>query len=122
MSMSWSDDTTALSTLKRRIAEFARARDWERYHTPKNLACATAAEAGELLELFLWQDTLPEGKRAQLEAEVADVAICLLNLCHAAGIDLAAAVERKISDNERKYPPEKVRGSAKKYDEYESGE
>src|SRR5262249_57023932 len=86
MSMSWSDDTTALSTLKRRIAEFARARDWERYHTPKNLACATAAEAGELLELFLWQDTLPEGKRAQLEAEVAGGATRLLHPGPHAGV------------------------------------
>src|SRR5204862_6652398 len=106
------DQTTPLGELKARVAAFARERAWERFHTPKNLACAVAAEAGELLELFLWQEA---ARRERLEEEAADVAICLLNLCQVAGIDLAAAIERKMAANAAKYPADKVRGSARKY-------
>jgi NTP pyrophosphatase (non-canonical NTP hydrolase) len=109
------DQSTTLADIKARIAAFAHERDWERYHTPKNLACAVAAEAGELIELFLWQD---EARRERLEEEAADVAICLLNLCQVAGIDLASAIERKMRANAEKYPADKVRGSSRKYDEY----
>jgi NTP pyrophosphatase (non-canonical NTP hydrolase) len=107
-----------IAELSVRVAAFAREREWEGFHTPKNLACAVAVEAAELVELYLWQEELPPEKHGRLEEEVADVASCLLNLCHVAGIDLAAAVLRKLETNAQKYPVDKVRGSAKKYDDY----
>ena len=116
--MTWSDDATPIGLIRRRIAEFARERAWEPYHSPKNLASAIVVEAAELLELYLWGDEIDEQKRPRLEEEAADVAICLLNLCNAVGLDLAAAIERKIALNEHKYPAARVRGSAKKYDDY----
>jgi NTP pyrophosphatase (non-canonical NTP hydrolase) len=116
--MSLTDTETPIACLKDRIAEFARERDWQRYHSEKNLACAVAVEAGELVELFLWHDQLPPERRERLEAEIADVAICLLNLCQVAGVDLAGAIERKLAVNAARYPADKVRGSARKYDEY----
>jgi NTP pyrophosphatase (non-canonical NTP hydrolase) len=122
------DESTPLRALKERVAAFVAARDWAQYHAPKNLAMAIACEAAELMELYLWVDaagsrelTGEPAKRTRVEDEVADVAICLLNLCNVVGIDLAAAVEKKLADADAKYPPEKVRGRAEKYDEYESG-
>jgi NTP pyrophosphatase (non-canonical NTP hydrolase) len=112
------DESTPLAEIKQRIANFAREREWERYHTLKNLACAVSVEAGELLELMLWQDDVPADRRARVEEEVADVAICLLNLCQVAGIDLASAIEHKMARNAEKYPADRVRGSSRKYDEY----
>jgi NTP pyrophosphatase (non-canonical NTP hydrolase) len=117
------DHDTTIATLRARLKAFNEARDWGRYHAPRNLAMALSAEAGELLALYLWcRDEGPQpavGSRApEVPREIADVAICLLNLCEAAGVDLAAAVEQKLADNERKYPAEQVRGRMEKYDEY----
>ena len=120
------DDDTTVGELRRLIAEFIRERDWEQFHDPKNLSMAIATEAAELMEHYLWVDA-PESaavtddpaRRVRVEAEVADVAICLLNLCNAIGIDLAAAVDRKLAEVEAKYPADKVRGKALKYDEYD---
>jgi dCTP diphosphatase len=90
--------------LQRRLHEFARARDWERYHTPRNLAALIASEAGELLALFRWdQDALGES-REKVEQEVADVLLGLLRFADVAGIDLAAAAGRKLQKNAVKYP------------------
>src|SRR5262245_14637999 len=101
--MTLSDDATPLRELRARVAAFVEARDWAQYHAPKNLAMAIACEAAELMELYLWVDagasravTDEPKARARVEAEVADVAICLLNLCNVVGIDLAAAVEKKL--------------------------
>lgn len=102
---------------------FRRARRWEAFHTPGNLAKGLAVEAAELLELFQWTRTRDEEqavvreKRARLEEEIADVAVYLIYLCEDLGIDLAAAVRRKLRLNAAKYPVAKARGSAKKYDE-----
>ena len=93
------------------IREFAQQRDWERFHTPKNLAMALSVEVAELVELFQWLtpeesaalvDT-PEG-RAAIEDEIADIAIYLLRLADVMGVDVAAAIEAKIDRNARRFP------------------
>jgi NTP pyrophosphatase (non-canonical NTP hydrolase) len=109
-----------LAELSQLVADFVVERDWERYHSPKNLAAAIAVEAAELQEIFLWRDLDDPvtDKRADIEGEVADIAICLLNFCNRSGIDLAAALRHKLIEAAKKYPAERVRGRAEKYDEY----
>jgi NTP pyrophosphatase (non-canonical NTP hydrolase) len=107
--------------LSRRLAEFAAERDWEQFHSPKNLAMALAAETGELLEHFQW---LSEAQSAELSQEaldavaleLADVQVYLVRLADRLGIDLVAAAHRKIDLNAEKYPADKARGHARKYD------
>lgn len=113
------DVDTPLDVLRARLVEFNGAREWARFHNPKDLATALTVEAGELLELFLWRrpDTSDLPDRQRLEAECADVLICLVNLANATGIDLMAAAEQKLAHNALKYPVEKARGNAKKYDD-----
>ena len=113
---------TRFEDLSRRLAEFAAARDWEQFHSPKNLAMALAAEAGELLEHFQW---LSEAESAELKPEaldavaleLADVQVYLVRLADRLGIDLVAAAHRKIDLNAEKYPADKARGHARKYDQ-----
>ncbi len=118
---------TALSKtvrdLTRRIREFNKVRDWEKFHSPKNLAMALCAESAELLEHFLWlsekQSRMPDRtKLNQIEEEVGDVMIHLLNLADKLGIDPIKAANDKIRKNEIKYPADRVRGKALKYSEY----
>lgn len=108
--------------LQARVRAFADARDWGKFHSPRNLAMAVSVEAAELLELYLWSaDDGPQpaaGRESKVEDEAADVLITLLNLCDRAGIDLAAAVDRKLAKAELKYPVDRVKGKALKYDEY----
>ncbi len=104
---------------QQRLRAFVAARDWDQFHSPKNLAMALAAEAGELLELFLWlteeQSTqiveLPE-EMARVREEIADVQIYLLRLADKLDVDLGSAVEEKDALNERKYPVELSKGNA----------
>ena len=112
-----SNDLVALSRL---VAEFVGERDWERYHSPKNLAAAIAVEAAELQEIFLWRELEApiDDKRQEIEGEVADIAICLLNFCNRTGIDLASALRGKLIEAAKKYPVDRVRGRSEKYDEY----
>lgn len=119
------DPTTTLAELRERIAAFVAARDWGQFHAPKNLAMAVACEAAELMEPYLWveaeasrQLSADPQRKGLIEAEIADVAICLLNLCNVVEVDLAHAVERKLVEADAKYPAEKVRGKSLKYDEY----
>lgn len=112
-----------LAELKRRLRQFAEERDWEQFHSPKNLAMALIVEAGELVEHFQWlsQDEsrrLPTATRAKVEEELADVLLYLVRLADMLDVDLLAAAERKIALNARKYPADQVRSSAKKYTEY----
>lgn len=102
------------------VAAFMNARDWERYHSPRQVAAALAVEAAELQQLYLWRDDDDpmDDRRESIEAEAADVAICLLNFCNRAGVDLGPAILRKLEAAEQKYPVERVRGRNKKYDEY----
>jgi NTP pyrophosphatase (non-canonical NTP hydrolase) len=100
--------------------DFRRARDWEQFHTPQNLAIAVSVEAGELLEQFQWvlsPDARPaQARMASIEQEVADIAMLLSYLAYDLGIDVDAAVQRKLALNEERYPVEKSRGTATKYD------
>jgi dCTP diphosphatase len=104
-----------------RLREFTAERDWGQFHDPKNLAMLLSSEAGELTALLRWvanadADAFVRSKehRGEVEAEVADVAIALLLFCDRAGIDLARAVEAKISRNAEKYPVDLSRGHARR--------
>ncbi len=108
-----------LEELAGRLRTFARARDWEQFHTPKNLAMALSVEVAELVEHFQW--LTPEeaaalardaGSVEELGSEIADVAIYLLRLADVLDVDVAAEVRRKIDRNEERFPPERVRGRA----------
>lgn len=103
------------------LLRFRREREWERFHTPKNLSAAIVVEAAELLECFQWTpdsdlETLIAEEREAIEQEVADITILLSYLCHDLGIDLDEVVLRKLELNRSKYPVELARGTAKKYD------
>jgi len=108
--------------LAARLAGFARERDWDQFHSPKNLAMALAGEAGELLEHFQWlteqqSHDLPADVKDAVALEMADVLLYLVRLADRLGIDLVAAAHRKIELNAIKYPAGKFRGSARKYDD-----
>lgn len=103
-----------IEQLTREIVAFRDARDWAQFHTPRNLAASISIEAGELLECFQW--TEPACNRAAVEKEIADVAIYLLILCHETGVDLPDAIRRKLAINGVKYPVDKAKGKATKYD------
>ena len=118
------DAKTTVAELRGRVLDFARAREWEQFHSPKNLSMALAAESGELMEHFLWTESgaskdvaRDPKKRPKIEEEIADVVIYALEFANIAGIDLAAAIERKLAANALKYPVEKARGRADKYTE-----
>jgi len=111
------------NTLRERLKAFARERDWEQFHSPKNLAMALIVEAAELLEHFQWltpeqSESLAEDKRREVELEMADIFIYLMRMCERLDVDLLKVVEDKIKMNAEKYPADKVRGSAKKYSDY----
>ena len=111
-----------IAGLKRQLAAFARARDWEQFHTPKNLAMALSVEVAEVVEHFQWltaeqSQRLSPAKRGELADELADTFIYLLKLADHFDIDLLDAARRKIRKNARKYPVSKSKGLAKKYSE-----
>ncbi len=110
-----------IEALRTRLRVFVAERDWDQFHNPKNLAMALVAEAGELVEHFQWltpaqADHLPPETRVEVEHEIADVLIFLVELADRLGVDPLAAAERKLALNEKKYPVEKARGNATKYD------
>lgn len=110
------DETTTILSLRERWRKFVADREWNRYHSAKNLSMALAAEAAELMELFLWVDSaesdqLARGERLQATRdEVADIAGVLLAFCNALDIDLSEAIIEKMAKNEAKYPADKIRG------------
>lgn len=116
--------TEPLRALQQRLAEFAAERDWQQFHSPKNLAMALSVEVAELVEQFQW---LTEEQSRQLDAErhervrleLADVFIYLLRLADTLDVDLVRAAEDKIVRNAAKYPVERVRGDARKYSDYD---
>jgi NTP pyrophosphatase (non-canonical NTP hydrolase) len=119
-----SDTNVTLGELKERIASFAKARDWEQFHAPKNLAMALASEVGELMEHFLWSDNLESrqllkdsDKRTQVAEELADVLIYALRFADVTGLDATKAILAKMERNEERYPVEKAKGSSAKYNE-----
>lgn len=112
-----------MQSLKKQIEHFAKERDWEKYHSPKNLAMGLNIEAAELLEIFLWlteeeSHNLPEPKLAELKEEIGDIMIYLTNLANKFNLDPIECAKQKIELNKTKYPSELVKGSAKKYTEY----
>jgi dCTP diphosphatase len=111
------DQTTSIAALRQAMAQFVAEREWEKFHSPKNLAMALCAEAAELMEHFLWIDNdesrilVRDPARLELVAdELADVAGVVFALCNALGLDLSDAVARKMAKNVLKYPVEKCRG------------
>lgn len=114
-----SDDRTTIGELRAKVSAFNAERDWAQYHSPRNLAMALSVEVAELLELYLWSsDTGPQppvaSRAPRVAEELADVAICLLNLAERTGVDLSAAVEAKIAKNAEKYPVELAKGRLEK--------
>jgi NTP pyrophosphatase (non-canonical NTP hydrolase) len=111
-----------LEDITRRIVEFRDTRDWKQFHSPKNLAASISIEAAELLETLQWSsdETMAadvEKRRAEIEAELADVMIYCLLLAHDTHVDPLAAIETKLAENAAKYPADKARGSRTKYTE-----
>ena len=118
------DSVTTISDLKARVLAFVREREWEQFHSPKNLSMALAAEAGELMEHFLWatpdqsrEIAIEPSKRGKIADELADVVIYALEFANMTGLDVAAASEEKMTANAKKYPVEKARGRSDKYTE-----
>ena len=116
-----------LQALKRRMRDFAERRNWDQFHAPKNLVMALAGEAGELIEHFQWLTEAQSGELdartlEQVASEIADIQIYLVRLADKLDVSIADAVERKVAENERKYPVERVYGSSRKYTEYGNGD
>jgi dCTP diphosphatase len=102
------------------LLTFRRERDWEQFHTVRNLSSALCVESAELLDLFRWArdseiTAIAEQQRSEIESEVADVAILLTYLCHDLNISLEEVVRKKLEVNREKYPFENSKGSSKKY-------
>ncbi|MFM2289239.1 MAG: hypothetical protein RL684_2382 [Pseudomonadota bacterium] len=113
---------TGLDELTVRLRAFAAERDWQPFHTPKNLASALIVEAGELLEHFQWlgdaeSEQLPPERRERVAMEMADVLLYLVRLADRMDVDLLAAAARKLAINAEKYPVPLARGTHRKYDE-----
>src|SRR5688572_2255540 len=111
------DATTTTAELKARVLAFARERDWEQFHAPKNLSMALAAEAAELMEHFLWvtpeasrEVTADPAKRTKIAEELADIVIYALEFANVSGLDVASIIDAKMAANAKKYPVEKSRG------------
>ena len=107
-------------TLLEALLQFRRERDWEQFHSARNLAASISVEAAELLESFIWASDeqvqeIVRSRHAEITEEIADIAILLTYLAHDLSIDIDAAVKNKIQANAMKYPVEKARGSNKKY-------
>lgn len=122
-----SDETIDFVKLKERLIDFARQRDWEKFHTPKNLAMALTVEASELLEIFQW--TTPEEawalvadpvKKVAIEDELADILVYAVRMATVLDLNLKESIENKIDKNAQKYPADLVKGSSKKYNEYKT--
>lgn len=112
-----------LHAIRDTIRTFVDERDWDQFHTPKNLACALSVEVAELLEHFQWlqagqRDELGEARLEQVRHEMADVMVYLVRIADKLDVDLGAAVLEKMALNRAKYPADLVRGDARKYHEY----
>lgn len=112
-----------MNALRDALRQFAAERDWDQFHSPKNLAIALSVEAAELLEHFQWLTeaqaaALPPEKLAEVRDEMADVLLYLVRLADKLDVDLVAAGREKIAKNALKYPAERVRGSSRKSTEY----
>jgi dCTP diphosphatase len=118
------DEIRDLAGLRDRLRAFVAERDWDQFHSPKNLSMALAVEAAELVEIFQWlteaeSALLDEDRRVRVEAELADILVYLVRIADRLDVDLLQAAAIKLEENARKYPAERVRGKALKYDEYD---
>ena len=118
-------DKDALNTLKLRLREFADTRDWNQFHSPKNLCMALGIEVAEIAEHFQWlteeqSRNLPQDKLDEVATELADTLLYLVRLADRLDIDLATAASAKIALNEKKYPVDMARGNARKYTDFVS--
>ena len=114
----------SLTKLTSKLKDFAVRRDWEQFHSPKNLAMALSGEAGELLEHFQWlteqqSQQIEANKKQEVAYEMADILIYLLRLSERLDIDLVAAAYEKMAINEQRYPADKVKGDFRRAEEYE---
>jgi len=112
-----------IQQLQVKMAEFAKVRDWDQFHSPKNLSMALVAEAAELVEHFQWlsekqSENLPLDKQHAVAEELADIFIYLLRISDKLNVDLIASTESKMQKNEQRYPVEKVKGDARRASEY----
>ena len=115
--------STDLTAIRDLVRTFVNERDWDQFHTPKNLSSALCVEAAELLEHFQWLHTgsaaeLGPDRQREVRHEMADVLVYLVRLADKLDVDLGAAVAEKMVLNRAKYPADKVRGDARKYDQY----
>ena len=113
-----------INSIKQQIRDFAEARDWDQFHSPKNLSMALSSEVSEITEHFQWlteeqSASLPQNKLKEVETELADTLIYLIRLADKLDVDLLNATLDKIKLNEQKYPVNKAKGNAKKYTEFE---
>ena len=111
-----------IESLSAKLKKFAEERDWEQFHSPKNLASALVVEAAELLEIFQWmkedESKKPDERTLdKVKEEIADIQIYLLRISDVMGINIQEAVKAKIEKNSAKYPIDKAKGTSKKYDE-----
>ena len=118
-------DKATLEQLRQHLAEFAKVRDWEQFHSPKNLSMALIAEAAELIEHFQWLTEeqsykLSPVKHQEVSYELADVLIYLIRIADKLDIDLISAAQTKIQINETRYPVKLVKGDARRAAEYSS--
>ena len=114
-----------ITKIQNQLRDFASARDWEQFHTPKNLSMALSVEASELVEIFQWltpeETNSPDQRQLDsIRSEVADIAMYLIRFCGVLEIDLGRAIEEKLIQNGNKYPVELSKGSAKKYNQREN--
>ena len=117
------DATTTIEALKNSVKKFTEDREWQQFHTPKNLSMAIASEAAEIMDLFLWCESAAsydelEKRRQEVENEIADVTILILAFCVRHNIDLSKAVAYKQIEQAGKYPIEKCKGKSLKYNQY----
>lgn len=118
-----SNMSNELDRLRQQLRDFAAERDWEQFHSPKNLSMALIVEAAELVEHFQWlteaqSKELPAATRDKVEQELADIFLYLIRIADMLDMDLPGAAQRKIEINNQKYPATQVRGQSKKYTEY----
>ena len=122
--MSDAQSVDSLEKLRTRLAQFAAERDWEQFHSPKNLSMALIAECAELVEHFQWiseaeSRSLAPDRLEEVRLELADILIFLVRCADRLGVDLIAAANDKIAINDARYPADRVRGSARRAAEYE---
>lgn len=109
------DATTSINELKEMVRQFINERNWEKYHTPRNIAVSVTLEAAELLEHFQWsppaEDAIDQKKRHEIGEEMADVMAYLLSLANVLDIDIASTMKEKMKKNRSKYPAEQFQGN-----------